>query len=102
MAKSKSVVWPEKLDTSKTHRFGLPIVFLRLRQGNYKRNIVTRIGPHDFTGHHRPIQPLNPATWVLYNQRRRINRLAIPHLNSATGRLKEEEEEEEEDDEDDR
>ncbi|KAG7032154.1 hypothetical protein SDJN02_06197, partial [Cucurbita argyrosperma subsp. argyrosperma] len=31
MAKSKSVVWPEKLNTSKTHRFGLRIVILRLR-----------------------------------------------------------------------
>lgn len=81
MAKSKSIIWPEKLDTSKTHRLRLPIVFLRLRQGNYKRNIVTRISPHNLTGHHRPIQPLNPATWVLYNKSRRINRLAIPHLN---------------------
>lgn len=75
---NQSVIWSEKLQL--LHRQSI-LRRSRRRRGDHQRHVVTRVGAHDLVGTHRPVQPVHlAAAGVLNQHRRRLRRLAVPHI----------------------
>jgi len=81
LAKHKGICRLEKLDAGKANRVGggagvvvftlILTIFIVLGcaqcGGDKKSNIVIRVGLHDFTSSHRPIQPFYLPIGLLYD-----------------------------------